>query len=68
MAQKLGFYDPSEVDGEVEKVLHEVNLDGVVKWLKSERCQYVITLSGAGISTCKCLFSLIKNKWIKPFS
>ncbi|XP_032521164.2 NAD-dependent protein deacetylase sirtuin-2-like [Danaus plexippus] len=51
LAQKLGFYEPSEPSTSVEKVLDEVNLDGIVKWMKSARCQNVITLSGAGIST-----------------
>ncbi|CAH2234923.1 jg24379 [Pararge aegeria aegeria] len=51
LAQKLGFYEPIKPTTPVEKVLNEVNLDGVVKWIKSERCQNVITLSGAGIST-----------------
>ncbi|XP_045776916.1 NAD-dependent protein deacetylase sirtuin-2-like [Maniola jurtina] len=51
LAQKLGFYEPSEPPAQVDKVLDEVNLDGVVKWMKNSRCQNVITLSGAGIST-----------------
>lgn len=53
MAQKLGFYEATEPPAPVEKVLDEVNLDGIVKWIKSERCKNIITLSGAGISTCK---------------
>ncbi|XP_045502717.1 NAD-dependent protein deacetylase sirtuin-2-like isoform X1 [Colias croceus] len=48
LAEKLGFYEPTEPS---EIVLDEVSLDGVVKWMKNERCQNVITLSGAGIST-----------------
>ncbi|KAL4708272.1 hypothetical protein ACJJTC_016321 [Scirpophaga incertulas] len=51
LAQKLGFYEPAESSVPVEKVLDEVNLDGIVKWIKSERCKNIITLSGAGIST-----------------
>ncbi|CAK1552338.1 unnamed protein product [Leptosia nina] len=50
-AQKFGFYELSETPSTIEKVLDEVNLDGIVKWIKSARCQNVITLSGAGIST-----------------
>lgn len=54
LAQKLGFYEPSEPPtAPVEQVLDEVNLDGIVKWIKSERCKNIITLAGAGISTCK---------------
>lgn len=54
LAQKLGFYEPSEAPVPVENVLDEVTLDGIVKWIKSDRCKNIITLSGAGISTCKC--------------
>lgn len=55
LAQKLGFYERCEPPEQVIKVLEEVNLDGIVKWMKSEQCQNVITMSGAGISTCKLL-------------
>ncbi|CAG9789075.1 unnamed protein product [Diatraea saccharalis] len=51
LAQKLGFYEPSEPSAPSEKVLDEVNLDGIVKWIKSDKCKKIITLSGAGIST-----------------
>ncbi|KAF9823969.1 hypothetical protein SFRURICE_013506 [Spodoptera frugiperda] len=52
LAQKLGFYEPPETtSAPVEQVLDEVNLDGIVKWIKSERCKNIITLAGAGIST-----------------
>ncbi|XP_041969747.1 NAD-dependent protein deacetylase sirtuin-2 [Aricia agestis] len=52
LAQKLGFYEPTEpVGAPVEKVLNEVSLDGIVEWIKSERCKNIITLAGAGIST-----------------
>ncbi|CAG4931328.1 unnamed protein product [Parnassius apollo] len=51
LAQKLGFYEPPEATTPVEQVLEEVSLDGIVKWIKSEKCKNIITLSGAGIST-----------------
>ncbi|XP_045452906.1 NAD-dependent protein deacetylase sirtuin-2-like [Melitaea cinxia] len=51
LAQKLGFYEPPDLSPPVEKVLDEVTLDGIAKWIKSDRCQNIITLSGAGIST-----------------
>ncbi|XP_049877944.1 NAD-dependent protein deacetylase sirtuin-2 [Pectinophora gossypiella] len=51
LAQKLGFYEAPEPSAPAEKVLDEVNLDGIVKWIKSDRCKNIITLSGAGIST-----------------
>ncbi|KPJ01463.1 NAD-dependent deacetylase sirtuin-2 [Papilio xuthus] len=51
LASKLGFYEPSEPPIPTEQVLEEVSLDGIVKWIKSEKCKNIITLSGAGIST-----------------
>lgn len=51
LAQKLGFYEQAEASSPAEQVLDEVNLDGIVKWIKGDRCKNVITLSGAGIST-----------------
>lgn len=56
LAQKLGFYEPPEPTVPAVKVLDEVSLDGMVKWLKGSRCKNVITLAGAGISTCKSSF------------
>lgn len=54
LAQKLGLYEPPEPPAPSEKVLEDVNIDGIVKWIQSERCKNIITMSGAGISTCKC--------------
>lgn len=53
LAQKLGFYEAAESAPPVpvDQVLDEVNLDGIVKWIKNERCKNIITLAGAGIST-----------------
>ncbi|XP_063831498.1 NAD-dependent protein deacetylase sirtuin-2-like [Ostrinia nubilalis] len=51
LAQKLGLYEVAEPTSSSEKVLDEVNLDGIVNWIKSDKCKNVITLSGAGIST-----------------
>lgn len=58
LAQKLGFYEAAESAPPVpvDQVLDEVNLDGIVKWIKNERCKNIITLAGAGISTCKSKF------------
>lgn len=56
LAQKLGFYEaPEAAPVQIEKVLSDVSLDGVVGWINSDRCKNVITLAGAGISTCKYL-------------
>lgn len=54
LAQSLGLYDPPETTAvAANRVLETVDLDGVVKWINSERCKNIITLAGAGISTCK---------------
>lgn len=37
--------------GETEKVLEEVTVEGVVKYIKSGKCKNIITMAGAGIST-----------------
>lgn len=37
--------------GEAEKVLEEVSVEGVVKYIKSGQCKNIITMAGAGIST-----------------
>ncbi|KAG0721368.1 NAD-dependent protein deacetylase sirtuin-2 [Chionoecetes opilio] len=37
--------------GEGEKVLDEVSVEGVVKYIKSGKCKNIITMAGAGIST-----------------
>lgn len=57
LASKLGFYEPSEPSTPTEQVLEEVSLDGIVKWIQSDKCKNIITLSGAGISTCKWSFT-----------
>jgi len=43
----------TESKGEVEKVLTKPDFDSVVEYMKSDRCKNIITLAGAGISTCK---------------
>ncbi|XP_053613948.1 NAD-dependent protein deacetylase sirtuin-2-like [Plodia interpunctella] len=52
LALKLGIISQEPESTEpIEKVLDEVNLDGIVKWIKGNRCKNIITLAGAGIST-----------------
>lgn len=66
LAQKLGLYEPSDTPVPVENVLDEVTLDGIVKWIKSDRCKNIITLSGAGISTCKsCSYTTVLRKYLR---
>ncbi len=38
-----------------EQYLEDVSLDAIVKYIQSERCKNIITMAGAGISTCKYL-------------
>lgn len=51
LAEKLGFYGDDEGTKAGEKVLEEVSVDGIVKYIKGGKCKKVITLAGAGIST-----------------
>lgn len=56
LAEKLGFYDPEEKeDKEKIKVLDNVSIEGIAEFLKSDKCKNVITMAGAGISTCKSI-------------
>ncbi len=36
-----------------EQVLEEVSLEGIIKYIKSGKCKKIVTMAGAGISTCK---------------
>ena len=42
-----------------EQRLPTVSLDGIAEYIKSGKCKNIITMAGAGISTCKYIF---KNK------
>jgi hypothetical protein len=35
------------------QVLTEASVDGVIKYIQEHNCRNVITMAGAGISTCK---------------
>lgn len=35
------------------QVLDEVSVDGIVDYIKKKNCKNIITMAGAGISTCK---------------
>lgn len=35
------------------QVLDELNIDGIVDYIKKKNCKNIITMAGAGISTCK---------------
>ena len=36
-----------------ESLLDEVTFEGIAKYIKSDKCQKIVTMAGAGISTCK---------------
>lgn len=36
-----------------DQLLDEVNFDGVVKYIKENKCKRIVTMAGAGISTCE---------------
>lgn len=45
----------NKADSEVEKLLEKPDFDGIVQFMKSDRCKHIITMAGAGISTCMYL-------------
>lgn len=49
--QRLGFGTAAKED--VEKVLEKPDFDSIVKFIQSDQCKNIITMAGAGISTCK---------------
>lgn len=49
LAEKLGISDKDE---EKIKILDSVSLDGIADYVKNKKCKNVITMAGAGISTC----------------
>lgn len=54
-AEKLGFSD-DETDSKKPKVLNENTIDGVAQYIKDKKCKNIITMAGAGISTCMCTY------------
>ena len=57
MQRQLGFGNDEREPP--EKVLDEVNLDGIVKYIQSGKCKKIVTMAGAGISTCENRFNYI---------
>ncbi|KAG8232887.1 hypothetical protein J437_LFUL004757 [Ladona fulva] len=49
--ERLGFHRRDDEVTDKQKILEEVTLDGVVKYIQSKPCKNVITMAGAGIST-----------------
>lgn len=56
LAQKLRLSDSSDYnEHSQQKVLRELSLDGIVEYIKENENLKIITMAGAGISTCKFL-------------
>lgn len=51
LSEKLKISDKD--DEEKVKVLDDVSLDGIIDYFKKNNCKNIITMAGAGISTCK---------------
>ena len=49
-----------------ECLLEEVTFEGIAKYIASEKCQKIVTMAGAGISTCEYI-SLRHNLPCVPF-
>lgn len=45
----------------VFQVLENVSTDGIVDYIKTKNCTKIITMAGAGISTCKCIINIYKE-------
>lgn len=60
-SEKLKFYDssdsPKSKETKEKKVLDSLDLDGIVEYIKNRGCRKIITMAGAGISTCKNNFN-----------
>lgn len=63
LAQKLRLIDSSDNDQDDESqqrvVLRELSLDGVVEYIKEHDNCKIVTMAGAGISTCECILTNI---------
>ena len=55
--KKLGL----ESETQKEKLISSFDIDGIADYIKKKKCKNVITMAGAGISTCKniCLLHMI---------
>ena len=54
--EKLKLYEPSDSTKEtskIKKILNSLDLDGIVEYIKDRGCKKIITMAGAGISTCR---------------
>lgn len=61
LAQKLRLVDLPANDESQQLVLHKLNLDGIVEYIKENTNCKIITMAGAGISTCEYIFKDIQG-------
>lgn len=61
LTQKLRLTDSSsdQSDEKQQKVLRELSLDGIVEYIKQNKNCKIITMAGAGISTCEFVYEFI---------
>lgn len=61
LAQKLRLFDSSNNNEQSQnnphKVLRELSIDGIVEYIKEKENCKIITMAGAGISTCEFFLS-----------
>lgn len=57
LAQKLRLFDSNNEQNNPQKVLHELSIDGIVDYIKEKENCKIITMAGAGISTCEFFLS-----------
>lgn len=60
LAQKLRLVDlpANDQNDESQSVLRNLSLDGIVEYIKENANCKIITMAGAGISTCKYILKL----------
>ena len=58
MLRKLQLQDNNE---EKEKLLHEFTLHGIAKYILDGKAKNIVTMAGAGISTCSYYLIVIAN-------
>lgn len=56
LIQKLKLYDSDNEQESCPGVLKELTIDGIVDYIKQNPKCKIITMAGAGISTCKSIF------------
>jgi len=52
-SEKLAFSLQDNGPGGKPSILTQMNLDGIVEYIQAGKCRNIITMAGAGISTCK---------------